>query len=1030
LENATKTFPSDLLEYEDGAALIVDPGTWSKKMHHNSHAVLRSLVGHCVPVSLRRFLLKWRLFDSEDVKTTFNVMKRNVAIQRLKDATESALFTMISRTVPITFNNDLREYDSKDMREKAIVVLNQYFVTYSTQHASHVALVTPLLEIFDSQPPRGPVMVSMFNRLMSILPGNGPARAGSLAVAREAVKHLKFDDEELYLFLEGLLKKAIDQQTELRSMNLTYRDIAEFREIGTFLVPWVDTCFIGYLRKAAAAFIWDQCFLTGWDVQFPIFVSDVLRASRDDLLTVKNAYELQRIIKISGRNVRTKQLRKYFKQRAKDKSEANKLKRPQMDKFWAVPALTRLNDVHPEKASLKRIQRLLAMVGGAADVRKQREEEESLEVSKALESLNIAIEACTKGDASTLSTLLVNKSVTSDAVTQKSQSLLFIAAYNGHPKCVQTLLENKAPVDAGDHTVGISPLAGAVIGSNTRSGNVWKVVSERYRFVIRYLLDKGADPNYKCNRTIIRPREMISAAEHDEIENHRRPMGKLSIIGAGSTPLHIATACALLPGTRYFGCPEIILILRRHGGDASILNSENETSASLATDPSVPKAIKAALEVPTIDDKDVALINDLRQACAMGETAKFAKVISMAQKQSSKAFRCIINGVGGLESGFASSEMPPLQTWEVAAATPLALACAKGHGKIARALIEAGCDVNCGRPGPANPMVCAAQSLGKHGDPKNPKFTEIITRLIKAGAKDHTRSAETGQSALHIVASRGIKPLYQLLVKDAKSDELAKDFRGHVPKFLLAEATGEGVARDELHNIDVKDIPDMRANAKAREAVPKLNFAKTDVGEAVIEVILSQKLKLDLIVPPRISGVDEVVGTRDLILGDPRNLDKIDKLRIEAVQKTKNSDDAETLVTNAIDTAIIKKLPALKDDREDAFMKAKVKNNDGKPVLVKMRALNSTEKPEVALERAQIIVERLNLPANAASKLAKALVSYSKKKEKSQKVSTPRTYTQSNTEFPIIFYYSHLPSFRNAYSMKSYGYEILCNFYA
>ena len=39
-------------------------------------------------------------------------------------------------------------------------------------------------------------------------------------------------------------------------MNLTYRDIAEFREIATFLVPWIDTCFIGYLRKAAAAFIW------------------------------------------------------------------------------------------------------------------------------------------------------------------------------------------------------------------------------------------------------------------------------------------------------------------------------------------------------------------------------------------------------------------------------------------------------------------------------------------------------------------------------------------------------------------------------------------------------------------------------------------------------------------------------------------------------------------------------------------------------------------------------------------------------
>ena len=68
-------------------------------------------------------------------------------------------------------------------------------------------------------------------------------------------------------------------------------------------------------------------------------------------------------------------------------------------------------------------------------------------------------------------------------------------------------------------------------------------------------------------------------------------------------------------------------------------------------------------------------------------------------------------------------------------------------------------------------------------------------------------------------------------------------------------------------------------------------------------------------------------------------------------------------------------------------MKAKVKNNDGKPVLVKMRSLTPEETSEIALERAQIIVERLNLPSSAASKLAKALVTYSKKKEKTEKVS-------------------------------------------
>ena len=74
---------------------------------------------------------------------------------------------MISRTVQlrsivICVNMTIKS------REKAIVVLNQYFVTYGTQHASHVALLAPLLEIFDRQPPKGPVMVSMFNRLLAV----------------------------------------------------------------------------------------------------------------------------------------------------------------------------------------------------------------------------------------------------------------------------------------------------------------------------------------------------------------------------------------------------------------------------------------------------------------------------------------------------------------------------------------------------------------------------------------------------------------------------------------------------------------------------------------------------------------------------------------------------------------------------------------------------------------------------------------------------------------------------------------------
>ena len=74
-------------------------------------------------------------------------------------------------------------------------------------------------------------------------------------------------------------------------------------------------------------------------------------------------------------------------------------------------------------------------------------------------------------------------------------------------------------------------------------------------------------------------------------------------------------------------------------------------------------------------------------------------------------------------------------------------------------------------------------------------------------------------------------------------------------------------------------------------------------------------------------------------------------------------------------------------------MKAKVKNNDGRPVLVKIRQLEDNDSGmESALERANIVVERLNLPSTAAAKLAKALLTYSQKKGKAQKVSFPLNF--------------------------------------
>ena len=986
-DKSSRTHPADLLEFEDGGNLVLDPGTWSKRMDHNSRALLRALIGRCLPASLRKFLYKWRLFDSDDVEATNSVMKRNVAIHHLKDATKSALFTMISRTVPILFNGDLREYDSKETRNAVNVVLNQFFVTYGTQHASHIPLIVPLLCAFPREPLRGPVLVSMFNCLLTVLPGNGASRAGSLAVAREAVEHLERQDKDLHDFMVGLLEKAKAQQNELRSMNLTYRNLGEFREIATYLVPWVDNCFVGYLKRSATDFIWDQCFICGWQKQFPIFVADVIQAARKDLLTTKSAYELQNMITTSGRNVTTRSLRKLCRARAKDKGESNKPFRPKLGGFYDVPLLTRLHDAQPESTSVKRIQRLLAMVGGAEDLRRARDEEESNNIRKALEYLEQATVTCVRGDHMTLSTLLVEKHIAADAITSKSQSLLYVAAYNGHPKCVQTLLEHKAPIDVGDNTVGLSPLHGTIIGANSRLDHGLKDVSERYRFCLRYLLDAGADPNYPATRTIIRPREMIGADEYDKLRKDRTAtIGKLAVCPPQSTPLHLATACAMLHGTRYYGSPELVLLLRRHGADVGKMNAESETPAGLVAQPSCPLAIKHALEVPKITDQDVDCINTIRQAAGIGAESKFAKAMSKAQKCGTRNYRVIINGTGGLEGGEAAKELPVLGKWEVAGATALSLACAKGHIKIVRALLDAGADPECGRPGPFTPLMTACRSLGSRGDPKNPPIIDLIKRLVKAGANANCRSAETGGTALHFVAMKGLEELYDHLVQKAKGNGTVADFRGHTPKSLLGEATGK--ATTGLG--DVGKVPDMHQDTgKQGPSSSKKKVKKPAGPRETIDVTLSGKLIVQLTVPPRIKNFDQLVETRDLVMDCADNVEQLDKLSFEAVSLSKTgAQGAKDLVQDAVDKALTNKYKTIRDNRNVSFLKAKVKNNDGKPVLVKLRILeNADDGPEEAFTRANIVVERLNLPTSAAAKLAKALVSYSAKKGKTDKVS-------------------------------------------
>lgn len=45
--------------------------------------MLRLVIGRCCPVSLRRFMIKWRVFNPEHVALASTVIRRNMAIVRM-----------------------------------------------------------------------------------------------------------------------------------------------------------------------------------------------------------------------------------------------------------------------------------------------------------------------------------------------------------------------------------------------------------------------------------------------------------------------------------------------------------------------------------------------------------------------------------------------------------------------------------------------------------------------------------------------------------------------------------------------------------------------------------------------------------------------------------------------------------------------------------------------------------------------------------------------------------------------------------
>ena len=992
--------------------------------------MLRLVIGRCCPVSLRRFMIKWRVFNPEHVALASTVIRRNMAIDKMTDPTISTVDNLLARATSQTFVDHLRDFDTPRMRGHVLALLNQYYTYSGSQHPSHVALAIPLLISFRNQPKEGPYLVSMFHLMLEMLPGGGPSRRDALIIARRIVDRLADLEPELFLHLSDLVNRARHYQ-----QTLDYGATSEFTELAVFIKPWIENLLVGFVRRDAVLFIWDQCYLTGWNKNFEKFCLDVLLIIKRKLLEVKSAPELKRAMVLLPGRIHTRNLRESFAKRTKQYPEDATL-----DEYWeSEPPLKRLTKKVTQEVDLERIEKLLSITGGANELRRHADlEARKNDIETKRDTKEMAI-CCRRGLVSKAQELLDDINIEVNDTTDDGRTFLYIAAEHSHLNLVQLLLKNDANPNLGEENTGVTPIMAAIIGANSVEEGMKRKRPDETAAVILALVNAGANINLKAKRTLLRPVNMINDKERERQIGHgvsikekdkEEQKGKdekkegddLTLVPRGSTALHLAVACACLKGTRYYTHPQLVMILLTCGSDTSIINVQENTAKGIFENANLNEKIsgglKSALWLTSnklgIEKGLLRTAATLRAGVRTGNVSAVKRVLKSVDGDSA-SLKFIIHSIGGLQKmnvllekskkvNFHKEERQEVEykegeiaEWESDCATPLALASRQGYKDVVAALLEAGATSNVGLPGPITPLMQSftgsnSKLKGKIEGAGHEACLVTSKYLFENGADVLIRSCDTGETSFHRCAASGLDNEYENLKVSIPKDENGKilynytsspDWSGNIPDNLIAEANGRPPP--------IK-VPDGEALIKKGE---HLDDFVEDVEEDDVEDPNRDQLTLiiddvpevehmgDLYIPlsERVKDVDQLVGMRNLLLEHVENNKKLAGL-VRSIMKRHecNEKKAKVEVQDSVDVALLLKMKYLKDDRNVPRLKARVKNKDGDPVVVKIRALMPGDDPKLAAKLATVTAKRKGLPKKAIAKLTKHVLAFSTKK--------------------------------------------------
>jgi hypothetical protein len=211
----------------------------------------------------------------------------------LRPEFRSPVHAVIAAGLATVFGTALKIYSCPLTRLAADRTLNAlHNVEGNTAQARrNVFVLLPILATFSAEPPISPLMVSLLHAALTQIP---------LAprVAARAWDLLRSDDELVSVLLRACSSSRLRRVT-----------------VESLLCEWAEQALVGVVPMDAVLYVWDHCFLLGWEEQLPLFLVDVVTLMRPRLLECTHLQQLTRVWRTGPSSVTTRALRDASRER-------------------------------------------------------------------------------------------------------------------------------------------------------------------------------------------------------------------------------------------------------------------------------------------------------------------------------------------------------------------------------------------------------------------------------------------------------------------------------------------------------------------------------------------------------------------------------------------------------------------------------------------------------------------------------------------------------------------------------------------